>query len=168
MPANVSDELLEAGKFLGSERYQAWVKTTGSPRVYDVHVSKELQQTLRDNGQLKDGDEIPVMSIGLPKPHFALMVAIMGVCGEAGEFANKLRKHMERGDEILMEPLVEELGDINWFMNQIYNLLNISHEDVLEHNVSKLIARHGLKYNPDYKSDYEQQKEGEIKDGGVD
>lgn len=168
MPANVSDELLEAGKFLGAERYQAWVKTTGSPRVYDVQVSKELQTTLKDTGQLKDDDPIPVMHFGMPKPHFALMVAAMGICGEAGELVNKIRKHMERGDEILTEPLVEELGDINWFLNQVYNVLEITQEDVLEHNVAKLIARHGLKYNPDYKSDYEQNKEGEIKDGGTD
>lgn len=160
MPANVSDELLEAGKFLGAERYQEWVKTTGSPRVYEVQISKELQSTMRAQGQLQDGDPIPVMSLGLPKPHFALMVAAMGICGEAGELVNKIRKHMERGDEILTEPLIEELGDINWFMNQVYNVLGISQEDVLEHNVAKLIARHGTKYNPNYKSDYEI-KEGE-------
>jgi NTP pyrophosphatase (non-canonical NTP hydrolase) len=163
----VTDELLEAGKFLGAERYQQWVKTTGSPRVYEVQVSQEVQNNLRAAGQLKDGDEIPVMSIGFPKPHFALMVAAMGICGEAGELVNKIRKHMERGDEILTEPLIEELGDINWFLNQVYNVLGVTQEDVLEHNVAKLIARHGTSYNPNYKSDYEQT-EGEIKDGGTD
>lgn len=71
---------------------------------------------------------------------------MMGLFGESGELAEKLKKHM-RGDELyqdknqLEDMLIGELGDVLWYLTRICEEFDISLEDVAEVNIAKLQSR---------------------------
>lgn len=74
----------------------------------------------------------------------------LGVTGEAGELADALKRIAIYGNspEQHRENIIEELGDLNFFMTDIQNKFSISDHEVLSHNVAKLSKRYeGLKYS---------------------
>jgi len=69
----------------------------------------------------------------------------LGLAGEAGEVANKVKK-IQRDknniiDEDMKQKIVEELGDALWYLAQIATELNVSLEDVAQINLEKLQSR---------------------------
>jgi NTP pyrophosphatase (non-canonical NTP hydrolase) len=75
-----------------------------------------------------------------------LAYASLGLAGEAGEVANKVKK-IARDDggtvtEQRLDQLVGELGGVAWYLAQTCTELNLSLEFVLEMNISKLRSRH--------------------------
>ena len=66
----------------------------------------------------------------------------IGLGGEVGEVLTEIKK-LERDDHnILTESrkskIVDELGDVMWYLTGICNRLDISLNDVLKNNVKKL------------------------------
>ena len=67
----------------------------------------------------------------------------LGLAGEAGEYANKVKKVI-RGDASLSEAtelLVEELGDVLWYLSESAKNLGYSLEDIAALNIGKLAGR---------------------------
>src|SRR5690348_2144094 len=72
-----------------------------------------------------------------------LAYCALGVCGEAGEFANKVKKII-RGDktiEFQRGDLISEIGDVLWYISEAAANLGVSLEFVAEKNLEKLAAR---------------------------
>lgn len=77
------------------------------------------------------------------KPHNAhLLHMALGVAGEAGELADALKKVAIYGKEIDRENVVEELGDLRFYMQGIMNDLGITEAEVIQHNTTKLSKRY--------------------------
>ena len=70
------------------------------------------------------------------------MHAALGVAGEAGELADAIKKHVVYGYELDRENIVEELGDLRFYMQQIMNMHCIGEEEVLQYNATKLGKRY--------------------------
>ena len=66
----------------------------------------------------------------------------MGLCGEAGEAIDVVKKHLAQGHELDRERLIKELGDVAWYLAETATALNITLEEVLEGNLRKLRARY--------------------------
>ena len=70
---------------------------------------------------------------------------ILGLCGEAGEIAEKLKKiHRDKNDimtEYDRQELVKELGDVLWYLNALAIEFGTTLEAVAETNYKKLISR---------------------------
>lgn len=68
----------------------------------------------------------------------------LGLVGEAGEVANKLKKVM-RGDTPLTaevkKAVGDELGDVLWYMAQLATELNLSFDQIAAQNIKKLYSR---------------------------
>lgn len=76
------------------------------------------------------------------------MHAAVGVCGEAGELADALKRVAIYGKELDRKNLVEELGDISFFIQDIQNKFFISDNEILQSNADKLADRYkGLVYS---------------------
>ncbi|AVJ51808.1 nucleotide pyrophosphohydrolase [Pantoea phage vB_PagS_Vid5] len=75
-----------------------------------------------------------------------LLHAVMGIAGEAGELVDAIKKHVFFGKELDKENVVEELGDILFYLEAMAQLLNVSKMQLMAHNVDKLLtgdkARH--------------------------
>ena len=67
---------------------------------------------------------------------------VLGLVGESGEVADLLKKHLFQGHELNEEKLIEELGDVMWYIAVCSKALNVDMNVVAERNIDKLIARY--------------------------
>ncbi len=71
-----------------------------------------------------------------------LINGVMGLCGEAGEAIDIVKKHLAQGHELDRERLIGELGDIAWYLAETAMVLDITLEEVLTRNIEKLRKRY--------------------------
>ena len=71
-----------------------------------------------------------------------LINGVMGLCGEAGEAIDIVKKHLHQGHELDKEKLIKELGDIAWYLAEAAYALDVDLDAVLEKNIAKLKARY--------------------------
>ena len=67
---------------------------------------------------------------------------VMGLCGEAGECIDIVKKHMFQGHELDAKKLIDEASDCLWYLAEIATGLGISLDDIANHNVEKLKKRY--------------------------
>jgi NTP pyrophosphatase (non-canonical NTP hydrolase) len=75
----------------------------------------------------------------------AVIYPTLGLTNEAGEVAGKIKKiFRDKGGvigETEREALTSELGDVLWYLAQTCTELEISLDEVAEHNIEKLYSR---------------------------
>lgn len=64
----------------------------------------------------------------------------LGLTGEAGEVAEKIKKLIRDG-EMKRDEVLKELGDVFWYATQLCSAMGVSVEYVLELNMNKLNSR---------------------------
>ena len=73
---------------------------------------------------------------------------VVGLCGEAGELIDAVKKGAIYRKPYDIENIIEELGDLEFYMEGIRQALNITRETTLECNIAKLGKRYkGMKYS---------------------
>ena len=69
----------------------------------------------------------------------------LGLCGETGEFAEKVKKSFRDDGGIITEArkaeMVKELSDILWYLSACASELGVSLDDVAKTNLEKLASR---------------------------
>ena len=70
-----------------------------------------------------------------------LINGVMGLCGEAGEAIDLVKKHLHQGHPLDREALKKELGDIAWYLAETAHALGLSLEEVCAGNIEKLKKR---------------------------
>jgi NTP pyrophosphatase (non-canonical NTP hydrolase) len=69
----------------------------------------------------------------------------LGLAGEAGEVADKIKKILrDKNGQISKEDRQEisrELGDVLWYIAQLATELNLSLDEVAQNNLTKLLSR---------------------------
>lgn len=71
-----------------------------------------------------------------------LVNGLMGLCGEAGEALDELKKHMFQEHWLDKTHIAKELGDVAWYLAVAADALGYTLEDILQMNVDKLQARY--------------------------
>lgn len=66
----------------------------------------------------------------------------LGLCGEAGEVAELVKKHIGHGHDLVPGDVVKELGDVLWYASALAYVLETRLSEVAEANVAKLRARY--------------------------
>lgn len=79
--------------------------------------------------------------------HYAHMA--LGIAGEAGELVDAIKKYVIYDKPLNLENVVEELGDLEWYMEGLRQQLDISREHVLQYNINKLNKRYPKEYTND-------------------
>ena len=73
----------------------------------------------------------------------------LGLAGEAGEIANKVKKIIRDDDgtlsEVKRKDLLEECGDVTWYLSQLIRVLNGSFQATAQQNLDKLLSRKSRK-----------------------
>jgi len=64
----------------------------------------------------------------------------LGLCGEAGEVADKI-KRIIRGDGVLDDALLYELGDTLWYVSQLADFFCVNLSQIAQMNLDKLEKR---------------------------
>lgn len=71
-----------------------------------------------------------------------LINSVMGLCGESGEVIDLVKKHVSHGHPLNREKLIDELGDVAWYLVECATVLDVTLEEVLERNIEKLKKRY--------------------------
>jgi NTP pyrophosphatase (non-canonical NTP hydrolase) len=72
----------------------------------------------------------------------------LGLCGETGELIDAIKKVTIYRKSPDMENVIEELGDIEFYLQGIRQALDITREETLDANIKKLAKRyHMFKYS---------------------
>lgn len=71
-----------------------------------------------------------------------LINGALGLCGEAGEVSDLIKKHIYQGHELKREKLIEELGDVCWYISMLCDAAGVTIGEVMEYNVEKLKKRY--------------------------
>lgn len=66
----------------------------------------------------------------------------VGIAGEAGELLDAIKKHCIYQKPLDMENIIEELGDLEFYMEGLRQELLIVRQDTLDHNIKKLSKRY--------------------------
>ena len=71
-----------------------------------------------------------------------LLNGVMGLCGEAGEAIDLMKKHLHQGHTLDREALLRELGDVAWYLAETAWALDATLEEVCQGNIDKLRRRY--------------------------
>ena len=75
-------------------------------------------------------------------PNELLLNGVMGLCGEAGECIDLVKKQRFQGHELDRDRMIGELGDVAWYLAAAATALDVDLEEVLARNVEKLRRRY--------------------------
>jgi NTP pyrophosphatase (non-canonical NTP hydrolase) len=74
-----------------------------------------------------------------------LIYPVLGICGETGEVAEKVKKLIRDGDGVLTdstrEKIALELSDVCWYVAVLAYELDYTLEEVMQMNLDKLASR---------------------------
>lgn len=74
-----------------------------------------------------------------------LLYPTLGLCGEAGEVAEKVKKMLRDDDGMLSDErraaIAKELGDVLWYVAQVATEAELDLDEVASANLEKLLSR---------------------------
>lgn len=91
------------------------------------------------NALFKNGKQILT---NITEHQMSLLHSAVGISGEAGELLDAVKKYSIYNKLLDRENVVEELGDLEFYLDKLRTLLNITREETLLHNISKLSVRY--------------------------
>ena len=75
--------------------------------------------------------------------------AALGLAGEAGEFADSVKKSRYQGHDLNALELANELGDVLWYVALACQALNLDMSEVMGRNLYKLDVRYPDGFDPE-------------------
>ena len=98
----------------------------------------ENQEASKDQMQFySDWAETLVMTEGTDR----LFENVLGLVGEAGEVAEKIKKLMRDNTKVSSDDIIKELGDVVFYATALANYFNSDLTEVLQTNMDKLNNR---------------------------
>lgn len=115
-------------------------KTIGSVNTDSVKLSVQAQLcTITPNDY--QALAMRTMNDKLTKDHL-LINSALGLAGETGEYVDHIKKHVHQGHILDRNHLINELGDILWYVAEAATVLDTTIEDIMMGNINKLKARY--------------------------
>ena len=166
--ANAKKEAKEAKERAesASERVRYLERKLRDVESLNDSLMKELarRQGCQDEIRENDADlyQLDVLKYAPDYQHYKLNVlyAAIGMCGEAGEVSELVKKYEYHGHAIDTEHLARELGDVLWYVAYMADLFGYSLGKIMAINQEKLAKRY-----PDGKFDADRSRNRE--DGDI-
>lgn len=166
--ANAKKEAKEAKERAesASERVRYLERKLRDVESLNDSLMKELARRQGCQTDIREHDadiyQLDVLKYAPDYQHYKLNVlyAAIGMCGEAGEVSELVKKYEYHGHAIDTEHLARELGDVLWYVSYMANLFGYSLGKIMAMNQEKLAKRY-----PDGKFDAERSRnreEGDI------
>ena len=76
-----------------------------------------------------------------------LLLSALGICGESGEVADLVKKHLFHSHPLSVLKLREEAGDVAWYLARLCLAMDWSLGEVLAENIVKLRRRYPEGFN---------------------
>ena len=78
-----------------------------------------------------------------------LLNGALGLCGEAGEVADSVKKAYMQGHDIDREHIAEELGDVCWYIAEAAAAIGYDMDTIMQMNIDKLRKRYPEGFDPE-------------------
>ena len=92
----------------------------------------------------KNGEDI-IESLTPEGAHLWHMASAL--CGEAGELFDAIKKSVIYEKDLDIKNVIEELGDLEFYMEGLRASLNVTRGETLAHNLLKLDTRYGPQFS---------------------
>lgn len=166
--ANAKKEAKEAKERAesASERIRYLERKLRDVESLNDSLMKELARRQGCQTEIREHDadiyQLDVLKYAPDYQHYMpnVLYAAIGMCGEAGEVSELVKKYAYHGHAMDTEHLARELGDVLWYVSYMADLFGYSLGEIMEMNQDKLAKRY-----PDGKFDEERsrnRKEGDI------
>lgn len=130
-----------------NKKYLEYIGAPGGAAIAVEHTYNDEQGTNNPlhfknnkNMTVEEYQEIIHKTAIYPK-EIGLAYCAMGLTGEAGEVADKVKKIYRDGTDIDQKAIGKELGDVLWYITAMANELGLSLQDIMQANYEKLIKR---------------------------
>ena len=128
---------LRAG-FTVTDMYEDY-ETEGG--LCEHHVPCYLAMRAFKGGELTaaayERDAMALLNPAIPRED-VLLNAVMGLCGEAGEAIDLVKKQRFQGHPLDRDALVRKLGDVAWYLAEAAHGLGVPLEEIMRRNLDKL------------------------------
>lgn len=106
--------------------------------------TKSIVDFIEDNGIADTNMQSRAAALMKPMESDAMDLAhiALGIAGEAGEVADAIKKAIIYNKELDLENIVEELGDLKFYIAALQNKLVISSSTIDNYNANKLAKRY--------------------------
>lgn len=166
--ANAKKEAKEAKERAesASERVRYLERKLRDVESLNDSLMKELARRQGCQAEIREHDadiyQLDVLKYAPDHKHYMpnVLYAAMGMCGEAGEVSEIVKKYAYHGHAMDKEHLARELGDVLWYVSYMAHLFGYPLGKIMAMNQEKLAKRY-----PDGKFDAERsrnRKEGDI------
>ena len=166
--ANAKKEAKEAKERAesASERIRYLERKLRDVESLNDSLMKELARRQGCQTEIREHDadiyQLDILKYAPDYQHYMpnVLYAAIGMCGEAGEVSELVKKYAYHGHAIDKDHLARELGDVLWYVSYMAHLFGYSLGEIMEMNQDKLAKRY-----PDGKFDEERsrnRKEGDI------
>ena len=92
-----------------------------------------------------------------------LVHAVFGISDEAGELCGQMEKWLFYNQELDTSNIVEELGDLMWYIVTAADAVDTTLEEIMEKNIQKLKVRYPDKYTDHDAKEENRDREAEAK-----
>lgn len=94
-----------------------------------------------------DFDSYQAEAVSFCSEHNTMTINGLGIAGEAGECADLVKKIVGHGvteykDKPVLDALVDELGDVLWYIAAMCNTIGVDMDTVAHRNIRKLRERY--------------------------
>lgn len=118
-----------------NEYQQAALRTEFTPDCVNMNRAKFYNEPLRQYTQEARDAATNDEQLG------RLLHAALGMCTEAGEAQDMIKKHLIYGKPLDLANFVEECGDALWYIALGLHAAGVTMEDCMQRNISKLMLR---------------------------
>ena len=88
--------------------------------------------------------------------------AVIGMVTEAGECLDAIKKSKIHGKPLDKINLIEEVGDVMWYIALLADELGVSFEEIWEKNINKLRVRFPEKYSSEHAINHDTEAERKV------
>ena len=86
-------------------------------------------------------DAMRTAGAALDESH-GLVLSALGLSGEAGEYADLIKKHVYHDHPLDRDKAAKEIGDVMWYVARAARAIGIPLSDIARMNIAKLRARY--------------------------
>jgi len=120
-----------------------------------MQANEYIQNALRT-----ESGKYPFVGTGAVTPR--IEHAVMGIVTEAGELMDAVKKTKIYGKELDTVNLIEEAGDLMWYLAILSDDLGVSFEEIWQKNIAKLRKRYPEKYSDELALNRDVESERKI------
>jgi NTP pyrophosphatase (non-canonical NTP hydrolase) len=124
-----------------------------------AHLNETLRTDCSDEQYGKAAKRIADVDVN------RLLHASMGLVTESAEFLDAMKKFIYYGKELDKINLIEELGDVFFYMSMACSVLGVSIEEVSQTNIKKLKKRYPVGFTEDSAINRDVESERKVLEG---